>query len=46
MLNTQHRPREPIFLRSTRRYFATAEDLKQLRPDPKVSPYRIPTTLS
>ena len=31
------RPREPIFLRSTRRCFATAEGLKQLRPDPKVS---------
>jgi hypothetical protein len=31
------RPREPIFLRSTRRCFATADGLKQLRPDPKVS---------
>lgn len=47
MLNTLHlpvtlcrvtiRPREPIFLRSTRRCFATADGLKQLKPDPKVS---------
>jgi len=46
MLNTHHlpatlcvtiRPREPIFLRSTRRCFTTADGLKQLRPDPKVS---------
>jgi hypothetical protein len=44
MLNTQHRPREPIFTRSTPRYIATAEDLRvsefeERRSGPKSLPF-------